>query len=114
MATAADIQFPAATVLTSISEMDNATRPGPCRLSFSRVDRGTTATTTMIAALGVAIIAITESAGADQAVCAIYDKQFGKPTRAEIPKLHRTFGRRHRLIDVGDFSAQCLTDAAKR
>ena len=37
-----------------------------------------------------------------------------KLTCAELAKLHRTFGRRDRHIGVGDFSAQCLTDAAKR
>jgi len=37
-----------------------------------------------------------------------------RPAAGRLPKLHRTFGRRDRQISVGDFSAQCLTDAAKR
>ncbi|MDA9524077.1 hypothetical protein XI06_28310 [Bradyrhizobium sp. CCBAU 11434] len=61
--TAADIPFLAATVLTSISEMGNATRPGQYRLNFNRAGRGTTATITTIAAPG-AIIAIIKEAAA--------------------------------------------------
>jgi len=52
----ADIQSPVAMARTSIFETGNATRLVPYRHSFSRADRGTTATTSMNVAQDAVII----------------------------------------------------------
>ncbi|QOZ09635.1 hypothetical protein XH96_20415 [Bradyrhizobium sp. CCBAU 51765] len=52
----ADIVFPVVTAQTSMFETVNATPTVRSRRSFSRVDRGTMATTTMNAAPDAAII----------------------------------------------------------